>query len=151
MTSTELLDQFLEGDARDRAQAGLDSLLTAGQIARRTIPKTDIVVYWIPPGLSVTPVASPARPLRLKAEEVLSREIANLRAKIAELEDEGRAIEADLIPGTDVEAENAAHIKRLHDYNEVKDTGQMLLGKLAECEGTTTRSMYKRFDLAVDD
>ncbi len=43
------------------------------------------------------------------------------------------------------------HIKALHEYNEIKDVGQLLLGKLAESMGLTTVDMYDRFSLNVDD
>ncbi|KAJ3166388.1 swi5-like zinc finger protein [Geranomyces variabilis] len=151
MSSTELLGHFPAGDARDEASGRLETMLAADQIARRPIPKTDLVVYWIPSRLAPTPAAPPARKSRPTAQEALERDIASLRTKVAELENERQALEAELKPGTDVDAENAAHIKRLHDYNEVKDTGQMLLGKLAEFEGTTTRAMYERFDLGLED
>ena len=43
------------------------------------------------------------------------------------------------------------HIAALHGYNEMKDLGQMLLGKLAEMEGGITREMYPRFGLDLAD
>ena len=49
------------------------------------------------------------------------------------------------------EDELPLYIKRLHEYNEMKDVGQLLLGKLAEVQGTTTASLYERFGLDLDD
>ena len=49
------------------------------------------------------------------------------------------------------EDELEMHIKALHDYNEIKDIGQILLGKIAEAENTTTTSLYSRFRLELDD
>ena len=43
------------------------------------------------------------------------------------------------------------HIKKLHEYNEVKDVGQALMGMLAEREQTTTREMYKKYNLDLAD
>ncbi|KAJ3017654.1 swi5-like zinc finger protein [Thoreauomyces humboldtii] len=83
--------------------------------------------------------------------QALQQNIAAKRNDLTALQSEARALEESLIPGTNVDAELAAHIKRLHDYNEIKDIGQMLMGKLAEREGTTTRSMYERFELGVED
>ncbi len=42
------------------------------------------------------------------------------------------------------------HIDTLHEYNEMKDTGQVLLGKLAEVETTTTAQLYSRYGLKLD-
>ena len=39
----------------------------------------------------------------------------------------------------------------LHKYNELKDAGQILLGRLAELEDTTTKEEYKKFGLSFDD
>ena len=49
------------------------------------------------------------------------------------------------------EDELETHIKALHDYNEIKYVGQILLGKIAEAENTTTTSLYSRFRLELDD
>ncbi|XP_006903396.1 PREDICTED: DNA repair protein SWI5 homolog [Elephantulus edwardii] len=43
------------------------------------------------------------------------------------------------------------HIAPLHEYNDIKDVGQMLLGKLAVIRGVTTKELYPEFDLDVDD
>jgi hypothetical protein len=43
------------------------------------------------------------------------------------------------------------HYLQLHEYNEIKDVGQMLLGKCAEIEGTTTREMYEKFHVELND
>ena len=43
------------------------------------------------------------------------------------------------------------HIKQLHSYNETKDLGQMLLGRLATLEGVTTKQLYEQYGLEVDD
>jgi hypothetical protein len=80
---------------------------------------------------------------------------------------------------TDIQKALDAHYKRIHEYNEIKDVGQMLLGKVnftrigrdvdtnnlccnnaikcligpkcAEIEGTTTREMYKKFGVDIED
>jgi hypothetical protein len=52
---------------------------------------------------------------------------------------------------TDGEKAMKEHIQELHDYNDLKDAGQALLGRLAEIEGITTRDMYKRYNLETDD
>jgi len=39
------------------------------------------------------------------------------------------------------------HIERLHEYNEVKDTTQELLGRLAMQKGTTTTALYQDYGL----
>jgi uncharacterized protein YejL (UPF0352 family) len=51
---------------------------------------------------------------------------------------------------SDVEQTLSRHITLLHEYNEVKDVGQMLLGKYAEMQGTTTSKMYEQFGLELD-
>ncbi|KAJ3276360.1 hypothetical protein HDV01_004983 [Terramyces sp. JEL0728] len=42
-------------------------------------------------------------------------------------------------------------IDLLHDYNEIKDIGQQLLGINAEKYGTTVKEMYKKYDLDLND
>lgn len=43
------------------------------------------------------------------------------------------------------------HIRALHEYNELKDIAQFLLGKLAQLEGVCTKDMYERFGLKFTD
>ncbi|XP_052578947.1 DNA repair protein SWI5 homolog [Peromyscus californicus insignis] len=43
------------------------------------------------------------------------------------------------------------HISLLHEYNDVKDVAQMLLGKLALTRGVTTKELYPDFGLDLSD
>lgn len=55
----------------------------------------------------------------------------------------------------ETEGEERTRVKRLidqlHTYNECKDVAQALIGKLALIEGCTTKELYPRFDLNLDD
>ncbi|KAK7813650.1 hypothetical protein U0070_000700 [Myodes glareolus] len=43
------------------------------------------------------------------------------------------------------------HIALLHEYNDIKDVAQMLLGKLALTRGVTIKELYPDFDLDLSD
>ncbi|KAJ2085068.1 swi5-like zinc finger protein [Coemansia sp. S142-1] len=43
------------------------------------------------------------------------------------------------------------HIDRLHRYNDIKDAGQMLFGKLAELKGKTVKEIYKDYNIDIED
>ncbi|KAJ2029603.1 swi5-like zinc finger protein [Coemansia sp. S610] len=43
------------------------------------------------------------------------------------------------------------HIDRLHRYNDIKDAGQMLFGKLAELKGKTVKGIYKEYSVNIED
>uniref|UniRef100_A0A8C5X1U9 DNA repair protein SWI5 homolog n=1 Tax=Malurus cyaneus samueli TaxID=2593467 RepID=A0A8C5X1U9_9PASS len=81
------------------------------------------------------------------SEEALQCEIEELKQKnlaldqeIAQLLSEGYSLE-----------ELEKHISLLHEYNEIKDAGQMLLGKLAVIRGVTTKQLYPEYDLELSD
>ncbi|XP_041262636.1 DNA repair protein SWI5 homolog [Onychostruthus taczanowskii] len=81
------------------------------------------------------------------SEETLQSEIKELKQKdlaldqeIAQLLSEGYSLE-----------ELDKHISLLHEYNEIKDAGQMLLGKLAVIRGVTTKQLYPEYDLELSD
>jgi hypothetical protein len=57
----------------------------------------------------------------------------------------------DLKDSKQVEGLMQERIKLLHRYNEAKDAGQVLLGRLAHLEGRTTKEMYEKFDLDLDE
>ncbi|XP_023151651.2 DNA repair protein SWI5 homolog [Amphiprion ocellaris] len=76
------------------------------------------------------------------AEEVaeLERRREQLDTEIAQLEAEGYRVD-----------ELEHHIDMLHEYNDIKDIGQSLLGRIAALRGTTTRDLYAHFGLELDD
>ncbi|KAL4218735.1 swi5-like zinc finger protein [Mactra antiquata] len=49
------------------------------------------------------------------------------------------------------EKELQTHIDKLHEYNEIKDVGQLVLGRIASIEGLRTKDLYERYNLALDD
>ncbi|KAG7498841.1 DNA repair protein SWI5-like [Solea senegalensis] len=76
------------------------------------------------------------------AEEVaeLERRREQLDTEIAQLEAEGYRVE-----------ELEHHIDMLHEYNDIKDIGQSLLGRIAALRGTTTQEVYSHFGLELND
>ncbi|XP_063794566.1 DNA repair protein SWI5 homolog [Pseudophryne corroboree] len=80
-------------------------------------------------------------------EDTLEREISELKQKEASLDKDIAQLEAE---GYHL-AELDKHISLLHQYNELKDTGQMLLGRLAFLRGVTTKDLYAEFGMDLDD
>ncbi|KAK5620586.1 swi5-like zinc finger protein [Crenichthys baileyi] len=72
--------------------------------------------------------------------EELQRKNEQLDSGISQLEEEGYSVE-----------ELDQHIDKLHEYNDIKDIGQSLLGRIAALKGTTTRDLYTHFGLDLDD
>jgi Fe-S cluster assembly scaffold protein SufB len=86
-------------------------------------------IYWLGSGEQVKSVADE---LREQIEQV-NQEIGKLTEEDSRIDDVGNYVDI------------------LHEYNDLKDTGQALLGQLATIEGTTTKEMYKRFKLELED
>ncbi|KAF9562416.1 swi5-like zinc finger protein [Mortierella alpina] len=85
----------------------------------------------------------------MKARE--DAKIAQLKATIQELErQEQELLHSIRGEGTPSEIIDR-HIKELHRYNEIKDAGQIILGKCAEIEGTTIKEQYEKYGLDVED
>ena len=100
--------------------------------------------YSITPGQSRSIHSKTAR--KQETEESLRADIERLKEQIkaneAEIEELSREYSED---------ELQQYIDHLHEYNEIKDVGQLLLGKLAEVQGTTVSELYREFDLSLDD
>lgn len=90
------------------------------------------------------PDSSPANE---ETSTTLQQEVAALELKDAEL---SQQIE-NLISQGYKEEELSTYMEGLHAYNEMKDIGQMLLGRLAVQRGVTTRELYSHFGLQLDD
>lgn len=103
------------------------------------------------PALVKTPKDKPfssrkPSPTTLHSEDTASKRV-RLSKEVQRLDQELDSIRSDGYS----EDELQVHIDKLHEYNEVKDIGQLLLGKLAEVEGTTTSTLYEKFGLCLDD
>ena len=74
----------------------------------------------------------------------------NLYYKISHLsqkeEIEFLKLQISQIPET-VNCDVGQHMNLLHQYNEIKDIGQILIGKIAELKGTTCKEIYSDYDL----
>ena len=104
------------------------------------------------PDTAVSPHRSTKYTLTPHTSSRTNKTPAAVEAEIQELKTELEKVEkeiAELSESYSVD-ELEGHIAALHRYNEVKDAGQILLGKLAEVEGTTTASLYERYGLELD-
>uniref|UniRef100_A0A8D2DC98 DNA repair protein SWI5 homolog n=1 Tax=Sciurus vulgaris TaxID=55149 RepID=A0A8D2DC98_SCIVU len=81
------------------------------------------------------------------SEESLHVDIQKLKEKKNMLD---REI-SQLISGGYSVDELEEHISLLHEYNDIKDVGQMLLGKLAMIRGVTSKELYPEFGLDMND
>ena len=81
-----------------------------------------------------------------ESAESIAEEIEHLKDQLKNIDSEISELSHDYH-----EDELQQFIDHLHEYNEIKDVGQLLLGKLAEVQGTTTAQLYHQFDLNLDD
>nr|XP_014125047.2 DNA repair protein SWI5 homolog [Zonotrichia albicollis] len=103
------------------------------------IPAVCLCVLQIPSPKSLQPNGASEEALRCEIKELKQKDLA-LDQEIAQLLSEGYSLE-----------ELDRHISLLHEYNEIKDAGQMLLGKLAVIRGVTTKQLYPEYDLELSD
>ncbi|KAK1155751.1 hypothetical protein AOXY_G26582 [Acipenser oxyrinchus oxyrinchus] len=95
-----------------------------------------------------SPLLSPGTPRSSRVDQASLREdIEELKGRREELSTQIALLEAE---GYSVE-ELDQHIDQLHEYNDIKDVGQMLLGRLATIRGVTTKDLYGEFGLELED
>ncbi|ORY35040.1 Swi5-domain-containing protein [Naematelia encephala] len=73
-----------------------------------------------------------------------------IQQRISRLEKDIALLESEL-SGKNPDEITATHIKRLHTYNEIKDTTQALIGKLAVLNNTTIRAVHEDLGLPLID
>lgn len=87
-------------------------------------------------------------------EPIKSQNAEQLRQEVAELENQLKEMDKQISELRDMgmkQDELQIHIEKLHDYNEMKDIGQMLLGRLAIVENVCTKDLYERYGLNLED
>jgi hypothetical protein len=127
----------------------LDSLVHSGEVQ---IVEGTKDIYWSPPPslkgrTTLNKVFSPGK---VEEKSKTIRQIVDLRSKLISLTQEfdilnskkSEFVSPDLLK---------QHINRLHKYNELKDIGQLLIGKIAEMDGKSISSVYEDFDLPVEN
>ncbi|KAK7505036.1 hypothetical protein BaRGS_00003606 [Batillaria attramentaria] len=77
----------------------------------------------------------------------LQREVEDLQEQLEQVEQQIQQLKKE---GLD-ESELEEHIAKLHEYNEIKDTAQMILGHIATLQGVRTRDVYPKYGLELDD
>ncbi|XP_021375299.1 DNA repair protein SWI5 homolog isoform X1 [Mizuhopecten yessoensis] len=77
-----------------------------------------------------------------------------LRSEIQKLVDRTKTVQKDIDnlknSGHDV-TELKKHMDMMHQYNEIKDVGQMVLGRISELDGVRTRDLYSEYGLDIND
>ena len=48
-------------------------------------------------------------------------------------------------------ADKGAIMNALHEYNNIKDATQIILGQLADLQGVTVKELHEKFDLPTND
>ena len=154
----------------------LESLIQSRTIEARLVKTTEHVkVFWRCRDVkerSTTPASSAKKPYprtrlpfkspaRIETSPGFSRgvgpatqkeangstdEVERMKKELQEIQAEIRELSRDYSEG-----ELQRHIDKLHEYNEIKDVGQMLIGRVAELQGTTTTALYGQFGLSVED
>lgn len=71
--------------------------------------------------------------------------------KPIDLKEENDRLQSELGLDKSVKGKIQDYIQLLHEYNEIKDLGQFLFGKLAEIEGVTIKSIYKQFEVDLNE
>jgi len=117
-------------------------------------------LYWLkgqvlppPPeagggGSEAAAAHAPSPPSLLDPELQEAIELARLRSLAEALDQQIARYSRD---EQEYDREIKEHMERVHEYNEVKDVAQALMGRLATIEGVLTRDLYKRYELGLDD
>lgn len=105
------------------------------------------------PNTVPSPTNTPLSRKRLSCRVAKDVDVEQLTNDVQKLNDKLASVEREMAGLVDTYSEDELqlHIDKLHEYNEVKDMGQLLLGKMAEVEGTTTTALYEQFGLGLDD
>ncbi|KAL4734900.1 Swi5-domain-containing protein [Aspergillus similis] len=103
--------------------------------------------------------SSPEKSLDLSIPHHVSqrdKKLASLRASVTALETQSAQLEAQIAEiraklKNDPSETVKRHIRLLHEYNEIKDIGQGLMGLIADARGVRQVDVLKEFGLGMND
>ncbi|KAI2788261.1 DNA repair protein SWI5 [Penicillium oxalicum] len=95
------------------------------------------------------PAADKRLPLLQLDQKALRRSISDLQAQQAELEAEIAQLRPSL--KNDPSETVKRHIRLLHEYNEIKDIAQGLMGLIADARGVRHVDVQKEFGVHEED
>ena len=125
------------------------SVSTPGTSARARLPfrsPARVSGHAASPGTPLSRSAKRPTTVALPTVEKLQEEIKDIKKRLDTTDQEVSELSQQYN-----EADLQTYIDKLHEYNEIKDAGQILVGKMAEVSGTTTALLYEQFDLRLDD
>ncbi len=126
-----------------------ESLIRSGEI--KEVPGVPNTFWRVPPALRKrTTHAKCQSPIREGDRAKVIENVMGLRSKIISMSQELDSLRLRKDEMT-TEQQVKAHMERLHRYNELKDIGQELLGRLAEIEKTKVENLYENYSLELDD
>ena len=135
---TALASAFLQSPTTDDNNSGL---LVASCKSAELLQVARTLKFPVREGRIVFHPPSAFTPTAFTQLQELKRQLEHLLVAIEEVSGgRGEAV---------IEAEHRQYMESLHVYNEVKDVGQALLGKLALFTGQTTRQLYPEFGLSL--
>lgn len=90
---------------------------------------------------------------KLRLNNTLNDERQSLKKKINELEKEELQLDEEIakLLGRGVSTDLSLEMNALHEYNNMKDMAQVVIGYLANFECMTVRDLHNRYNLPVDD
>lgn len=126
-----------------------NALIRSGDIQK--VPGVDNLYWALPSSMKKRSTYKKCpSPIRTTERSSLIKDITNFREKLITIthECDELNLKKDTFPTKEQED---AHIQRLHDYNELKDIGTTIIGRIAEQEGVQTKDVYERYGLNNDD
>ncbi|KAL9651118.1 hypothetical protein ABK040_002835 [Willaertia magna] len=145
----------LEKDKRNKNnKTKVEEMEEENQTEKITVKRKRTIPVFKPPVKNMkttsTGFENTAKIVFIKTElsEEEQEELKNLKEKLSELEEEHKQLNDEFEKKQTLANE---HIKKLHEYNEMKDIGQMLLGQLAHLDNTTVAKLYEKFGLELED
>ena len=123
----------------------LESLTRSGEIKK--VQGCSDIYFIVPPSMKKNITARKCQsPMKQTERKKCIQQIIDLRNKIVNVSQEIDSLMAkkDQFP---TQEQLTGHMNRLHQYNDNKDIGQMILSHLAQIDNVTIQSLYEEYNL----
>ena len=149
---TELIEEIKLH--QEEVSACVSEMCSKQKLCTKRIAEQEFLIWEHKDGDSSLPLVlnvTPRKPFKMPRSSNSTPQRNTVTEDVEAAKEKLYSLECEVKKYSNYKEKLQLHINKLHEYNEIKDSGIVLIGKLAEVEHLTTSDLYEAYDLKLED